>query len=69
MNKPITILADEFKTNLVNLINNSKLPFFIIESIMKDCINEIHVASQRQLEMDKIKYNESQSKCEEKDGD
>lgn len=57
MNKPITILAEEFKNKQVNLINNSKLPFFIVESILKDCLREVQIASQKQLEMDKIKYD------------
>lgn len=56
MNKPITIIADEFNNKLVNLINESGLPFFIIESIMNNLINEIHYASKKQLEMDKTKY-------------
>ena len=57
MNKPITILADEFKSKQIALINNSKLPYFIIESILKDCIQEVHIASQQQLKIDRDKYN------------
>lgn len=60
MNKPITILADEYKNKQVDLINNSGLPFFIVESILRDCLREVQIASQRQLEMDKKKYNKTQ---------
>ena len=56
MNKPITIIADEFNNKLTNLINESGLPFFIVESIINNLMNEIHYASKKQLEMDKAKY-------------
>ena len=74
MNKPITILADEFKSKQIALINNSKLPYFIIESILKDCIQEVHIASQQQLKIDRDKYNNELLKLQlegssEKDGD
>lgn len=54
--KPITVAADDFMHDIVNLINNSGLPYFIIESILKDCIKEVHIASQQQLQMDKDQF-------------
>ena len=56
MNKPITIIAEEFNNQLTDLINKSGLPFFIVESIMKNLMSEINYASKKQLEMDKAKY-------------
>lgn len=56
--KPITILADDFLQSLVCLINESELPYFVVESILKTCINDVHIASKRQLEMDRDKYNQ-----------
>lgn len=66
MNKPITIVADEFKYKMVDIINNSELPFFIVESTLKDLIQEVHIASQKQLESDKSLYNKilNESKSE-----
>lgn len=64
MNKPITILVEEFKNKQIDLINNSNLPFFAIEGILKDCLNEVHIASIRQLEIDKSKYNEQKSELQ-----
>lgn len=64
MNKPITILVEEFKSKQIDLINNSDLPFFAVESVLKDCLNEVHIASIRQLEMDKSKYNEEKSELQ-----
>lgn len=54
--KPITLVKEEFVNNLVDLCNNSGLPFFIIESTLKDFVQEVHIASQKQLEADKVQY-------------
>lgn len=72
--KPITIVADEFLHNVVGLINDSGLPYFIVESILKDCIKEVHSASQQQLKMDKEEFlkktKEAEMKAQsEKEGD
>ena len=56
--KPITLVREEFMQNLANVCNNSGLPFFIVESILKDFLQELHIASQRQIEADKARYNE-----------
>lgn len=56
INKPITILADEFLHDIVNMINDSDLPYFIIENILKDCVKEVHMASQQQLKMDREQF-------------
>lgn len=69
MNKPITVAAEEFHNDLIDLINNSGLPFFIIESMMKDLMQEIHSASEKQLMIDKEKYNKFlKESISEKDG-
>lgn len=54
--KPITIVADEFLHNVVGLINASGLPYFIVESILNDCIKDVHTASLQQLNMDKEEF-------------
>jgi hypothetical protein len=57
-NKPITLVRDEFIKNIVELCNNSGLPFFVIEDVLKNLIQEIHGASLQQLEEDKKRYEE-----------
>lgn len=60
---PITVAREEFVRKIVATINESNLPYFVIESILKDFLNEIHAASIKQLEADRRKYNsELQSK-------
>ncbi len=66
MDKPITIIIDEFKKKLADDMNESNLPPFILETILKDLHQEVFMLSRRQLEEDKIRYNQSlESKPEE----
>lgn len=63
--KPITLVHEEFVSDLTNIINNSKLPAFIIEPILKDLYLEIKAMAQRQLSRDKEIYNQSLQSHEE----
>lgn len=65
VNKPMTLLREDFVENLTELCNNAGLPFFAIESILKDFIQEVHIASKKQYESDKIRYNEELSKLQQ----
>lgn len=58
MNKPITIIYEEFKKNLTDTINNSGLPPFVIEPVLSDYLNEIRMLIKKQYEMDKNAYEE-----------
>lgn len=54
--KPITMVIDEFKKDVVSLVNNSNLPLFALDYIIKDIYNEIHISSLNLAENDRIKY-------------
>ena len=56
--KPITIVYEEFKNELKDLINNSCLPPFILEPILRDMYNKVKIAEQQQLENDRQRYQE-----------
>ena len=58
MNKPSTIIYEEFKQNLASLINNCGLPAFVIEPVLRDYTNEIKSLAQRQYQLDKAEYDE-----------
>jgi hypothetical protein len=60
--KPITLVREDFINGVIDLCNDSGLPFFMIEDIMKDLIQQIHTAAQRQLEEDRKKYKEELEK-------
>lgn len=63
--KPASVVRVEFITELTNLINNSMLPAFVIEPILKDMYLETKAAVQKQYEIDKKRYEESMSQMEE----
>lgn len=66
INKPTTIIRQEFIDNLKNLINSSELPAFVIEPILKDFLEEVKMIAKKQYELDKNYYEKIIS---EKDND
>lgn len=62
--KPITIARAEFVSDMTSLINNSGLPPFIIEPILKDMLYDVKLMAQRQLEQDTVRYNEMIAKSD-----
>lgn len=56
--KPMSVARVEFINALTDLINNSMLPPFVIEPILKDMYNDIHTVAMHQYESDFKKYNE-----------
>lgn len=58
MEKSITIVCEEFKSNFANLINNSTLPACVIEPILENYLSEIKIIARKQYEIDKKQYEE-----------
>lgn len=56
--KPITVARAEFISGMTSIINESGLPPFIIEPILKDMLHDVRVMAQRQLEQDTKHYND-----------
>lgn len=65
--KPVTIVKEDFQKEVIKLINSYQLPLFIVEYILKDLAAEVHVGAQKQLEIDSAKYNSALEKMK-KDG-
>ena len=59
INKPITILREEFVTSMVSLINNSGLPLFYVEPILRDMLMDVNTAVKKQYEMEKAQYEQA----------
>ena len=57
--KPVSMIRMEFISSLTELINNSNLPLFIIEPILKDIYNDVRIASQKQTEEEIKQYQKS----------
>lgn len=65
--KPMSVARSEFIQSLTNLINESTLPLFVIESVLKDMYSDVRSLSQRQLEIDLKNYRESLSQAEDEE--
>lgn len=61
--KPMTVARQEFIKGLADLINNSMLPPFVIEDVLKDTYNKMAVLSKQQLENDTKSYYEALGKA------
>ena len=68
MNKPANLIVEETKENIVKLINESGLPPFLLEPILKDLYNQINILKQQELEQSKKQYEDSLKQEKEKKG-
>lgn len=59
ISKPITVAREEFKQDILNLCENSGLPPFIVEDILKFFVEQVHIASIEQYKRDKEEYEKS----------
>ena len=66
MDKPITIVREEVKEQIANVINNSGLPAFVIEPILQEFLMEVKSVVIRQYEHDKQQYTAFLKSKEEK---
>lgn len=56
INKPMSVVRGELINTIVDAVNNSGLPLYFIEPILKDIYIEISEASQRQIAIEKSQY-------------
>ena len=68
MNKPANLIIEETKENLVKVINESGLPPFLLEPVLKDLYNQISILKQQELEKSKQEYKDSLNQEKEKKG-
>lgn len=64
MNKPITIKYKEFKDDLETVIYDSDLPPFIVESVLREYLMEVHNYAEQQYLKDSSMYREYVEKRE-----
>lgn len=69
MDKPITVARIEFIDKLVELVNNSGLPSFVIMPVLDDALREMKRITDEQYRNDFIEWNESQKKEEAEEAD
>lgn len=68
MTKPANLIIEETKENLVKVINESGLPPFLLEPVLKDLYNQISILKQQELEKSKQEYKDSLNQEKEKKG-
>lgn len=59
MNKPITVARQLFIEKIINDINESGLPFFVVYDVISSFLPELSKQADIQLENDRKAYNES----------
>ena len=55
--KPSSVARVEFIDNIADIINNSELPAFVMEPILRDMYFEVQNAAKKQYESDKAQYD------------
>lgn len=60
MNKPATLLQREFKDKIVNAINESNLPAFVLVPVLEQALIEVKNIEEKQYEADKAAYEKEE---------
>ena len=59
MNKPFSLVYEDFKQEIANIINNCGLPAHAIESVLQNYIYEIRDVAKNQYRIDRSQYEQS----------
>jgi len=65
MDKPFTIKIQETEKEIVEIINSSQLPAFVLKQILQGIYAEIERVDNEEI----AKYNEAQEKSQKKESD
>lgn len=68
VNIPFSVLRKNFISNLNNLINNSGLEPYMLESILKDSYERMAVETERQYQRELAIYNKSLEDNKDEEG-
>ncbi len=59
-NKPLSVAKEEFKSSLINLVNNSDLPPCLVEEVMGGIFMEVKTLAKQQYDKDLKEWQDSQ---------
>lgn len=65
VNKPMSVMRQEFVEQLVDSVNNCGLPLFVVEPILQDILNAVKAAAQEQYKTEKMQYEQQLAKQNE----
>lgn len=54
--KPVTVACEDFRNQLTDLINNSQLPLFVLQPILKEMFSTIDSMLVQQTANDRAEY-------------
>lgn len=60
MEKPLSVTMTEIKTNIAKIINESGVPMYILEPIVRDIYEQICKVGNQQMEREAKEWEESQ---------
>lgn len=66
MNKPLSMMIKETKQKLVNICNESNLPFSVLDLIVQGIYSEIHSLAERQALEEELTYTKMFEESSEK---
>ncbi len=58
MEKTLNVQVEELKKSIVNAINNSNLHLFVIDAVLKELYNEVHMLYINQAKQEIEEYSE-----------
>ena len=61
-NKPMSIVISELKEGIVTIVNNSGLPLYITEMILKDILSDVTMVSNQVKEKEYQEYVQAEQK-------
>lgn len=56
MNKPMSVKINNFCDRLAALLNEAELPFYVLEPYMKNALEEVHMAAEKQRKIEHEAY-------------
>ena len=62
--KPMSVARHDFAEKLIDIINNSQLPLFVIEPILQNALDAVKATAQKQYEIEKAQYEEKLNQIE-----
>lgn len=56
MNKPMSVKINNFCDRLAAMLNEAELPFYVLEPYMKNALEEVHTAAEKQRKLELEAY-------------
>ena len=63
--KPVTLIVEDLQNEILDKINESHLPYFIIETVLEKLLVGARNAAEQQLNADREQYNKAMEKVKQ----